>query len=94
MSVSATVTTQPISATVSPGGAVQASVSSVTAAATLTGGIGPQGPVGPQGPTGDALSAASDVQLAGVAAGDVIRYDTGKWRNFREIDLTLDGGNF
>lgn len=94
MTISATIQTQPVSATVNAGGTVQASVSSQTATATLTGGIGPQGPVGPQGIPGDALAAASDVVLSGVADGDVIRYSAGKFRNFKEIDLTIDGGNF
>ena len=94
MSHSSTIVTQPISASVSSSGTVQASVTATTATATLTGGIGPQGPQGPQGPPGDALAAASDVALSGVADGNVLRYQSNKWRNFKETDLTLDGGNF
>lgn len=88
-----TVTTQPVRATVS-GGTVTATVPVATAAtASVTGGVGPVGPQGPQGTPGDVLSAASDVQLAGVADGDVLRYATGKWRNKPESQL-IDGGNY
>ena len=100
MSISATVTSQPIAATVSPGGTVSASVSSATAAASVTGGLGPQGPVGPQGPQGPAgpgvstLGDLSDVVAPSPAAGDVLRYASNKWRSYPETDLTLDGGNW
>lgn len=91
MSVSATIVTQPIAATVQAGGTVAASVSTGTAAvSSVGGGIGPQGPSGQAGP----LSDVTDVVLSGVADGDVIRRQDNAWRNFREIDLTIDGGNF
>jgi hypothetical protein len=46
------------------------------------------------GPPGNALSAASDVQLSGVAEGDVLRYSNSKWRNYPEGDIVIDGQNF
>jgi len=91
VSIDANVTTSPISATVSPAGTVQAAVSSSSAAiAGVSGGVGPQGPAGNAGP----LTGVTDVALSGVADGDVLRYESNKWRNFKETDLTLDGGNF
>jgi hypothetical protein len=57
---------------------------------------GESGPPGPQGPAGNAgpLAGVTDVALSGVADGDVLRYQSNTWRNFKETDLTLDGGNF
>ena len=91
MSIDATISTSPISATVNAAGTVQAAVSSSSAAiAGVSGGVGPQGPAGNAGP----LAGVTDVALSGVADGDVLRYQSSKWRNFKETDLTLDGGNF
>lgn len=88
-----TVTTQPVRATVS-GGTVTATVPAATAAtASVTGGVGPVGPQGIQGIPGAALTAASDVEIAGGAEGDVLRYAAGKWRNRPESQL-IDGGNY
>jgi hypothetical protein len=93
--ITATVSSQPITATVSSSGGISASVGSSVVTATAGGGIGPQGVQGVIGPPGNALSAASDVQLSGVAEGDVLRYGSGgKWQNYPERDLILDAGNF
>ena len=92
--ITATVSSQPITATVSGSGNISASVGSSVVAASIGGGIGPQGPAGPLGPPGTALSAASDVQLSGVADGDVLRYSNSKWRNYPESDIVIDGQNF
>ena len=64
---------------------------------------GPQGPQGPQGiagPQGDqgmsgvsAINQASDVAFDAPADGDVVRYSSGKWRNYPDTGL-VDGGNF
>ena len=91
MTIDATISTSPISASVSSSGTVSASVNTGSAAvAGVSGGVGPQGPAGNAGP----LSGVTDVALSGVADGDVLRYQSNKWRNFKETDLTLDGGNF
>jgi hypothetical protein len=89
--ITATVNSQPITATVSGSGVISASVGSSVVEASAGGGIGPQGPQGVIGPPGNALSAASDVQLSGVAEGDVLRYGgNNKWYN----SPILDGGNW
>jgi hypothetical protein len=92
--ITASVSSQPIAATVSGSGSISASVGSTVVEASAGGGIGPQGPSGPIGPPGNALSAASDVQLSGVAEGDVLRYSNSKWRNYPEGDIVIDGQNF
>ena len=92
--ITATVNSQPIAATVSSAGSISASVGSSVVTANAGGGIGPQGPQGVIGPPGNALSAASDVQLSGVADGDVLRYSDSKWRNYPEGDIVIDGQNF
>lgn len=92
--ITATVNSQPITATVSASGSISASVGSSLVEASAGGGIGPQGPSGPIGPPGNALSAASDVQLSNVADGDVLRYANSKWRNFPESNIVIDGSNF
>jgi hypothetical protein len=56
------------------------------------------GPLGPPGfPTTPAQPASlielTDVLLSGVSAGDVLRYENNRWRNYNETQLT-DGGNF
>jgi hypothetical protein len=92
--ITASVSSQPITATVNASGNISASVGSSVVEATAGGGIGPQGPQGVIGPPGNALSAASDVQLSGVAEGDVLRYSSNKWRNYPEGDIVIDGQNF
>jgi hypothetical protein len=91
VTIDATISTSPISASVSSSSTVSASVNTGSAAvAGVSGGVGPQGPAGNAGP----LSGVTDVALSDVADGDVLRYQSNKWRNFKETDLTLDGGNF
>jgi hypothetical protein len=93
--ITATVNSQPITATVNASGNISASVGSSVVTANAGGGIGPQGVQGVIGPPGNALSAASDVQLSGVAEGDLLRYGSGgKWQNYPERDLVVDAGNF
>jgi hypothetical protein len=92
--ITASVSSQPITATVSSSGVISATVGSSVVEASAGGGIGPQGPQGVIGPPGDALSAASDVQLSGIAEGDVLRYSNSKWRNFPESNIVIDGSNF
>jgi hypothetical protein len=92
--ITASVSSQPITATVSGSGVISATVGSSVVEASAGGGIGPQGPQGVIGPPGNALSAASDVQLSGVAEGDVLRYSNSKWRNFPESNIVIDGSNF
>jgi hypothetical protein len=93
-SITATVQSQPITATVSGSGNISASVGTSVVTAIAGGGIGPQGPQGVIGPPGNALSAASDVQLSGTAEGDLLRYSNSKWRNHPESDIVIDGQNF
>ena len=88
--ITATVNSQPITATVNSSGNISASVGSAVVTASAGGGIGPQGPAGSVAP----LESVTDVAISSVADGDVLRYQTNKWRNFKEIDLTIDGGNF
>lgn len=87
--ITATVDSKPISATVS-GNRIIGSMGSSLVVTSAAGGVGPQGP---QGTPGTALSSASDVSLTSVADGDLLRYSTGRWRNFPQNQL-LDGGNF
>jgi hypothetical protein len=56
------------------------------------------GPLGPPGaPTTPAqqtsLLELTDVLISGLSAGDVLRYENDRWRNYNETQLT-DGGNF
>lgn len=91
--ISATVTSQqPITATVSSSGVIAAKVpATASVQATVSGGVGPQGPVGPAG--SNTLAALTDVQIDAAAAGDVLRYANGKWRDYAEEQI-LDGGNW
>ena len=102
MSITATVTASPITASAS-GGQVNASVASTSVSSSFTGGVGPVGPAGPQGPQGpqgipgpatSVIDDLTDVTAPTPAAGDVLRYSNAQWRNFPEVDLTLDGGNW
>lgn len=92
--IDAAVQSVPTSASVS-GGSVSANVTASPVSASASGGVGPQGPAGAAGdvtvPAG--LSNLSDVSLAGLADGDLLRYSASRWRNFRE-DILVDGGNF
>lgn len=89
--ITATVTSQPITATAS-GGGITASVGSSTITASAGGGIGPQGPAGT---AGAGLGDLTDVDLAAVAEGDLLRHGgDGKWRNFPESNVPIDGANF
>jgi hypothetical protein len=91
VSITASVTGTRISATVS-GAGVSATVGGGAVAAAVTGGIGPQGPSGETGGA-TALTELTDVQITAAADGDVLRYSTGKWRDYAESNL-VDGGNF
>ena len=97
MSITASVSGLPITASVTESGASVA-VSPVAISATVLAGIGPQGPTGPQGPGGEGggastLAGLTDVQITSAADGDVLRYNGSKWADYAEINLT-DGGNF
>ena len=89
--IAISVTTAPITVSAT-GGTVSATVAAATVSTSTTGGIGPQGPQGIQGNPGEALSAASDVQIAGLTDGDVLAYSTSvsAWTNADAID----GGNW
>jgi hypothetical protein len=89
MSISATVTSQPITATAS-GGSISASVGSSTVTASAAGGVGPQGPAGT---SGAGLGSLVNVDLSSVAEGDLLKYSSDKWRNVSQTIIT-DGGNF
>lgn len=75
MSIDATISTQPISATVTASGTVQASVASSTAAvAGVSGGAGPTGSQGPQGnvgPAGPANTLSIGTVTTGAAAASI-----------------------
>jgi hypothetical protein len=87
--ISASVTSQPITATVS-GGTVSASVTSSSSSVTIAGGVGPQGPAGTNG---GPLEQLSNVQITSAQPGDVLRFSNSKWRNSPETDI-VDGGNW
>jgi hypothetical protein len=89
--ITATVQSQPITATVGGSGGISASVGSSVVTASVGGGIGPQGPAGTDG---GPIEQLSNVQLSNVADGDLLRYSSNKWRNHAEGDLILDGQNF
>ena len=72
----ATITTRPITATVSANGTVAASVTAGTVSAAVSGGAGPQGPTGatgPQGPSGgvNSLNAATGALTLAAVGGTV-----------------------
>jgi hypothetical protein len=89
--ITATVNSQPITASVNASGGISASVGSSVVTANASGGIGPQGASGAAGGTLDQLS---NVQIVSAQDGDVLRYSSNKWRNHPEGDLILDGQNF
>jgi hypothetical protein len=78
MSVSVSTTNNPVTVT----------ASGTSASVTVAGGFGPQGLSGVS-----AISQASDVSFSTPTDGDVIRYSSGKWRNYPDTNL-VDGGNF
>ena len=88
-SVSATVTSQPITATVA-GSTVSAAVTSSSSSVSIAGGVGPQGPAGT---SGGPLEQLSNVQITSAQPGDVLRFSNSKWRNSPETDI-VDGGNW
>ena len=88
--ITATVNSQPITASVNASGGISASVGSSVVTASAGGGIGPQGPAGSDGGSLDQLS---NVQIVSAQNGDVLRYDANKWKNVNENNIT-DGGNF
>ena len=88
-SVSATVTSQPITATVT-GSTVSAAVTSSSSSVSIAGGVGPQGPAGT---SGGPLEQLSNVQITSAQPGDVLRFSNSKWRNSPETDI-VDGGNW
>jgi hypothetical protein len=94
MSITASVSGSPITASVTESGASVA-VAPVSISATVLAGIGPQGPSGSTGETGGAstLAELTDVQITAAAEGDVLRYNGSKWADHSELLLT-DGGNF
>lgn len=93
MSITASVSGNPITASVTEDGASVA-VSPVAISATVLAGIGPQGPSGDQGSVGSStLAGLTDVQITAAAEGDVLRYNGSKWADHSEINLT-DGGSY
>ena len=89
--ITATVNSQPITATVNASGGISASVGSSVVTANAGGGVGPQGPAGTDGGN---LEQLANVQIVSAQNGDVLRYSSSKWRNYPEGDLILDGQNF
>ena len=93
MSITASVSGNPITASVTEDGASVA-VSPVAISATVIAGIGPQGPAGVGGEIGSStLAGLSDVQITSAAEGDVLRYNGTKWSGYSELNL-VDGANF
>jgi len=86
--ITATVSLQPITATVNSSGSISANVGSSVVTANAGGGIGPQGPAGSDGGSLDQLS---NVQIVSAQQGDVLQYGgDNKWNN----NPVLDGGNW
>lgn len=77
-----------IQASVQSSPQITASVSGGGISATVSGGFGPAGASGVT-----TISNASDVATSGTTDGDVLRYSSGKWRNYPEANL-VDGGNW
>jgi hypothetical protein len=88
--ITATVNSQPITATVNASGGISASVGSSVVTANAGGGIGPQGPSGSDGGN---LEQLSNVQIVSAQNGDVLRYDANKWKNYPDANI-VDGGNW
>lgn len=81
------VTSQRITATTTSTG-ITASVAGGTVTTAASGGIGPPGAAASR------LTDLADVEIESVADGDLLRRDSGKWRNFPEKHLVIDGGNW
>lgn len=97
MSITASVSSRPISATAS-GNGVTATVGASQVSVKTSGGIGPAGPQGATGATGPAGPPSNvvdmqDVEVSGLTDGDLLRYSNGAFRNYNETLIT-DGGNF
>jgi hypothetical protein len=88
--ITATVSSQPITASVSGSGNISASVGSSSITASAGGGIGPQGPAGS---AGSALGDLAGVTLTSVQEGDLLQYSSGKWSN-NAVNSIVDFGNF
>jgi hypothetical protein len=88
--ITATVNSQPITATVNASGSISASVGSSVVTANAGGGIGPQGPAGTDGGNIEQLA---NVQIVSAQNGDVLRYDASKWKNYPDANI-VDGGNW
>ena len=88
--ITASVSSQPITATVNASGSISASVGSSVVTANAGGGIGPQGA---SGAAGGPLEQLSNVQIVSAQSGDLLRYSSNKWTNVNETQVT-DGGNF
>jgi hypothetical protein len=88
--ITATVVSQPITASVSNAGGISANVGASSVSVTAGGGIGPQGPAGTDG---GLLEQLSNVQISGAVDGDVLRYSANKWKNYPDADI-VDGGNW
>jgi len=88
--ITATVNSQPITASVNASGSISASVGSSVVTANAGGGIGPQGPAGTDGGT---LEQLANVQIVSAQNGDVLRYDANKWQNYPDANI-VDGGNW
>lgn len=84
MSVTVTTTTAPVQVSAS-GTQVSAAIAAIPVSTVTTGGVGPQGLTN--------LSDALDVEITSLSAGDLLRFDNARWRNYPETSL-LDGGNF
>jgi hypothetical protein len=89
--ITASVSSQPITAAVNASGNISASVGSSVVQANAGGGIGPQGPAGTDGGN---LEQLANVQIVSAQNGDVLRYSNNKWRNYPEGDIVIDGQNF
>jgi hypothetical protein len=89
--ITASVSSQPITATVTASGSISASVGSSVVTANAGGGIGPQGP---SGTDGGSLEQLANVQIVSAQNGDLLRYSNSKWRNYPEGDIVIDGQNF
>jgi hypothetical protein len=88
--ITASVVSQPITASVSGTGNITASVGSSVVSASVGNGIGPQGPAGN---AGGSLNDLADVNITSVQNGDVLQYNATEWQNVNQNQVT-DGGNF
>ena len=89
MAITVSTSPQQITASVSDS-TITANVSAPPVTVAVQSGVGAAGPAG-QGAAG--LYDLPDVEIQNVAAGDVLRYSSAKWRNYPDSAL-VDGGNF